>query len=158
MRIAILLVVALGLAVAACGDSASGGEGGGDSNAVTLPSDPADAALQQLEYVRNDQRARDWSTLHPAHQALVARGAYIECPTGGITITSTEVIEVFEENIPLAGLGDVDTTAVTVEIAGEFLGNEVSDRITMHLIDVDGTWRWILTDEALDAFKAGDCP
>ncbi len=153
MRVAILLVAAV--VIVACGDSDGGSNN--DDGAVTLPGDPADAVIQLLEYTRNDQRTRQWSILHPAHQEIATRTAYIQCPRDEL-VGSTEVIEVFDETVPVPRLGEVSTTAVTIETSTEIAGDEVSTRHTLHLIDLDGDWRWVLNEEALDAFDAGDCP
>ena len=123
-----------------------------------LPSDPGNAMIRILEYAGNDQRARRWASLHPAHQEIATRSAYVNCSEGGLSISSIEVIEVFEESFPVPRLGEVQTTAVTVEVSVNVLGEERSERLTAHLVDVDDEWRWIIPAEDLDAYEAGDCP
>ena len=140
MRPFSLVGIVLLLAVA-CGDAGS-----------TTTSDPGDAMVQIMEYAASDQRARQWESLHPVHQEVATRTAYIKCSDGGIALDSIEVIEVFEESIPIALLGETETTAITTEVT---LG-DYSERLTTHLVDVDGEWRWTL--DAIDAYEGGGCP
>ncbi len=154
MRVAILLVVALGLAVAACGGAAGGSERSGDE----LPSDPGEAMLQIHEYVRNGQWAREWEHLHAAHQEIAARDEFVSCG-GAVPAFSSRVIEVFDETITGgAGIGKVETKAITVELSTGVGDAERSQRSTAHLVEVDGAWRWMLTNDELDAYEAGECP
>jgi hypothetical protein len=148
-----ILAALLIAAVAACGGDSSGG----GSDDAELPSDPGVAMLQLHEYVRNGQWARKWASLHAAHQEIATRGDFISC--GGVTSAfSSRVIEVFDETIDVPRIGEVETKAVTIEVSVKNGGDEQSQRNTAHLIDVDGAWRWMLTDNQLDAYGAGDCP
>ncbi len=155
----LLLLAAVLALLAACGS------GGVDRTEETgraqeeLPSDPGEVMLQFAEYDRNGQWARQWEHLHPAHQELASREAFLTCKQGNaISFDSSRVIEVFEETVPIPRIGEVNTTAITMELSVEIGNGERSERVTSHLLDVDGAWRWVLSNDALDAFEVGDCP
>lgn len=139
LTVALVLIVIL----AACG-------GGGDSD-----NGAGDAAVNQYEMAIRDQWGRVWDELHPAQQAVVPRDLYDECQSQTrMQDFDISVDETFEETIDVAELGEVETTAVTLE----FDNGETSQFVTSHLIEVDGEWKWILPSEAVASFASGECP
>ena len=146
------LAVVLIAVVTACGGAA-----GEETDA--LPSDPGEAMLQIDEYALDDQWARLWEHLHPAHQEIAARNDFISCgDTAAAPLISARVIEVFDETLDVARIGETETKAVTVERSMGRGDDEITQRETSHLIDVDGAWRWMLNNDSIDSFAAGDCP
>ena len=114
-----------------------------------------DTAAEQFEMFFDGQFGRVWDQLHPAHQEVVPRDLYVECSSQQ-TFPDMEigVEEVYEETMDVARVGPIDTMAVTLN----FTNNGNSQTITEQLVEVDGEWRWILEEEALAAFEAGECP
>ncbi len=150
------LAVVLIAAVTACGGAA-----GEETDA--LPSDPGEAMLQLTDYVFDGQPGRYWEHLHPAHQEIAARDDFIVCnwiaprAEGEPRLSdavSLRVIEVSDELIAAPRIGTVETKTVTIEVSL----NEFERENTFNLVDVDGVWRWLMTDGNLDAFNAGECP
>ncbi len=149
MRIAILLVAGM---LMACG-------GGASESGDELPSDPGEAMMQIDEYALDDQWGRVWEHLHPAHQEIAARDDFISCSdTTASPLISSKVIEVFDETLGVPRIGEAETKAITIERSMGKGDDEISRRETSHLIDVDGAWRWMLDNDSIDSFTAGECP
>lgn len=128
----------------------------GGEQVTPAPTESAGQALtRNWEYVAKGQWGRRWDQLHPVHQEIVPREMYVECFQGEIVpITHIEVLEEYDEPDVLPEIGEVSTTAVTVAL--EIDGQQVV--VTSHMVNVEGTWRWVLREQDLDAFKAGRCP
>jgi hypothetical protein len=65
-----------------------------------------------------------------------------------VTTTDTEidVTDTYEETITIPGTDvSLDTVAVSVEVTAR----GQSEQRTMHVIDVDGEWRWMMTPDQL---------
>lgn len=139
MRYIILVAVLL----AACG-------GGSEESA-------GDAAKRQFQYLADAQHGRRWESLHPAHQAVASRDAFIECgdeSDNGFQIEDIKIKETFAERQFVPELGEVDTMQVTASVRVN--GLNVTDTYTE--VAVDGQWRWTTTKDALDAYRKGECP
>lgn len=140
------LLILFALLLTACGG------GNGDSDDA---SDAGEAAVEQFETAVRGQWGRVWDDLHPEHQAVVSRDQYIDCQQGDTVPESTITVdETFQETLELARLGEVETTAVTLEFADD----DNAEFITVHMVEVDSEWKWVLQGNALDAFEAGECP
>jgi hypothetical protein len=144
-------VIVTSVLLAAC----SGG--GSDATPPETPAaatstivDPETFIDDYYEIAVNGQFGKVWDTLHPAQQALVSRGAYMDCQqstTPAPTDVKVKVIDTFPEPVDIPGtdLVAVPATALTLEIT--YGGSSV--RRTVHLVDVDGQWRTLLTSESL---------
>lgn len=138
-----LALVALSVLLVACG-------GGGDDDSASA------FAEKTIEQARKGQNGRRWDDLHPAHQAIVSKDLFITCTQDdSLPIEDIDATEEYDEtlNAP-GGVGEVTTRAVTVE----YTVGERSDAFTMHVLRVDGDWKWFLEPDSLDAFAAGECP
>lgn len=126
---------------------ACGGGGGGDSASAF--------AEKTLEQARKGQNGRRWDDLHPAQQAIVSKEQFITCTQDdSFPVDDIDATEEFPETVTVPEVGEVETTAVTVEYS---IG-ERSDAITMHFLQVDDAWKWFITPDDLAAFAAGECP
>ena len=119
------------------------------------------AILRQFDYVNKGQFGRQWDELHPAHQAIVTKSAFVTCNDDTNFDFNVEIVESYEEFVAVAELGEVDTAAVTVNIEGNIgafgLPGETTD--TFHeILGDDGEWKWVTTQDTLDAYAAGNCP
>jgi hypothetical protein len=137
-------IIVAALMLAACGSSGSGQE-----SAST-------AAERHFGYVLKGQGGREWDELHPAQQAVVPKDAFIACrQKQSITVDSAHAIEEFDEPIDVPEVGTaVPARAVTVELKA----GDKKQALTVHEINVDGHWRWILGKDEIAAYKAGTCP
>jgi hypothetical protein len=104
-----------------------------------------------------------WGTLHPSHQlATGSRTRYVECERQTLipgSVRSLRVIAVLDETDALAGIGQVRTKAVRLRIviAGTVVPEGISVIHTVHVLLVDGAWRWELPDARYAAYRSGSC-
>jgi hypothetical protein len=99
-----------------------------------------------------------WDTLHPDHQRLVTREQYDECRRGidvQGTIDSVVVLDVRDRPLNVYGLAP-RTPAKQVEV--HVVTDETDYTSTYHVVNVDDSWRWVLSDEAARGFERTDCP
>jgi hypothetical protein len=118
--------------------------------------DNAEAAIRQfIEAKGLGQTGRAWDLLLPAQRALLSRDAYFACedPTA-IDIVGVEAIDQYPERIPVAGIGEQDSVAVTLKITVTAGGREFSETDTYNALSENGRWYVTLTDEAFDCAKA----
>ncbi|MGH2610812.1 MAG: hypothetical protein ACRDHF_17160 [Tepidiformaceae bacterium] len=152
MRHHVLLLVAFAALPVACG---------GSNDAPGIEGSPESALGQVLTMVSKEQWGREWESLHPDQQTLVARGKFVSCSKGAdsVRITSLKVLDVSDEEADIPGTGNrAASKAVTAEyglMEGSQRGTSVD---TFYLFDVDGRWRWVLPKASVEAYKAGSCP
>lgn len=140
MRWLLLLIIPI---LAACGG------GGSDS------SDVEDFSVDLVETLMRGQWGRAWDSLHPAHQEVVSRDTYISCRQGdNVGSFDVAVDDVFDETLNIAGVGEVDTTAVTLELSND----DAETFLTMHAAQVDDEWAWFLSADDFASYEAGECP
>jgi hypothetical protein len=169
----VVLAFAVAALVAACG-------GGDDNQAATTtvdespastttnqePEQDAGAWMKELtERSLRGQYGRNWESLHPVHQAVVTRDRYDRCERaddeGGAVKITTEVVEIYEEPLKINGIpGITDTTAVTLRFSynNPLTGKPAEEHRTVHTVNVDGEWKWILRPQDYNAYKKGSCP
>src|SRR5215217_2938251 len=99
-----------------------------------------------------------WAELHPRHRRFVTRSEYEECRRGidvAGTLESVLILDVRDEPLTIYGLPPrTPSKAVKVRVTtdeGEFTA-------TYHVVLVDGTWRWVLSNGAARGFARTDCP
>lgn len=143
LRKGLLAVAALAalFTLAACG----GGGGGGESASVAI--------VRQLELLSGGDTGALWDELHPAQQAIVPRDLYVRCAPA-IELTDIKAIrERTETAFQIPGTSErVDAVAVTVEFT--VAGTKQTE--TFHEVEVDGKWRWLLSEP--EPFSRGECP
>jgi hypothetical protein len=99
-----------------------------------------------------------WDTLHPDHQRLVTRQEYETCRRGidvQGTIDSVVVLDVRDRPLSVYGLSP-RTPAKQVEV--RVVTDETDFTSTYHVVNVEDSWRWVLSDEAARGFERTDCP
>jgi hypothetical protein len=118
--------------------------------------DPAAFVERLVVQIVRDDYARAWLTLHPAHKAVATRWTYVDCellsPIPG-RIDSLRILRVERTRHPVPGRGRLPVTAVTFHLV--LSGVEITH--TSNLVEVDGRWRWILTPERYELYRAGSC-
>ncbi|RIK35377.1 MAG: hypothetical protein DCC58_20585 [Chloroflexi bacterium] len=137
----VFVVLSLALSLSACG---------GDDE-----SESASAAAEAIfrSYLDRDY-GRAWDTLHPAHQALVGRDFFINCNVGtSVPWTSVEILREHDEIWDAPELGQQTTRTVELRL----IGNQDITQGTLHMLQVDGEWRWLLDENVARAFKQGAC-
>jgi hypothetical protein len=153
-----ILQAALVIIVAAVGSSPA---------SARNPAQPTAAGRFMTEIVREKLEgdyAQAWERLHPAHQRVVSRDAYVACeslvPSPG-DLVSARATRVFSERIRVAGVsGWIRSKAVRVRVSvvptGWLAPMVVSQ--TFHAIAVRGRWTWILSADQYEYYGAGTCP
>jgi hypothetical protein len=131
------------------------------------PAQPARAGRFMTEIVREKLEGdygRAWESLHPAHQGVVSRDAYVACeslvPSPG-DLVGIRATRVFSERIRVAGASRrIRSRAVRVRVSvvptGLLVPMVVSQ--TFHAIAVRGRWTWILSADQYEYYSAGTCP
>ena len=115
----------------------------------------SDFALQ----LADAEIAGDWASvydmLHPNQKAVVPRDLFIECRTSdGVRATGAEVAGVTTETISVPEVPDTESYAVTLALT---FSDQTVQNITLHIYEVDGGFAWVLGDESIAAFSAGQC-
>jgi hypothetical protein len=102
----------------------------------------------------NDQQGPAWDLLVPQQQALIPRTKFLTCGEMPVALTDVSVSIVgdpYEEETTIPGVaGTVPSTAVTVRLTANFRGKETTENLTVHVVDVNGEWRWILSQDSVD--------
>jgi hypothetical protein len=137
-------VVCLAVVLAACGGGGSG------------PESASAAASRQFGYIAKAQWGRHWDELHPGQQAIASKDAYIACQQKkSVPITNTKAIDEYDEPIDVPGVASqVPAKAVTME----YTANGQTDHVTIHEVQVDGKWHWLLDPDSITAYQTGKCP
>ena len=108
---------------------------------------------------------RSWDELHPAHQQVVTRERYGRCRAelydrAGVSaeLVSFAVLQVEDKSIDRPEIPQKTAKAVKVELVLLSGRRTQSVTNTLHTIQVENRWVWILRKEALRAYQAGSCP
>lgn len=124
--------------------------------------DPGGFVERLIVQIVRDDYARAWLTLHPAHKAVARRWTYVDCellsPIPG-DIVSLKIVGVTGKRVLVAGAGRLPAKAVTFELVlrEPALDENVVVTHTSHVVEVRGSWRWILTPERYGLYRAGTC-
>jgi hypothetical protein len=127
---------------------------------TAVVNDPAgNAARQQYQMMSDGQWDRHWELLHPEQRAHVQQALYARCQASRqLDFESIQVVAVRSDPVTVEG-APRDARAVTLRITGNLgAGRREGVTRTIHQVFVEGQWRWVMTEEALAAFKRGDCP
>lgn len=144
-RGAVALAAAL-LATLATGCGGGGGSASGQSAAGFI-----DQVTTQFS---RGQSGRLWDTLHPADQAIVSRDRYMACQSNsGFNLKKIKVLETYADTVDIAGKS-TPSTAISVRVTSD----DGVTNATMHAVQVNGAWRWILSPADYAAYKQGTCP
>jgi hypothetical protein len=144
------------------------------AGAAAAPTGATARALPSLESARvfvvsevqdklDGRWGRVWSTLYPAHQRVAVRPVYIRCERSTPFFAPTlvfGVLRVRETLVPVPGLARrVSGVAVTLRVALRWYGprDPIVLTPTLHLVAVDGGWRWLLSDEMYRMYRHGAC-
>ncbi len=142
MRRATVAIGVVALLAAGCGGSGSGSE-----------SPSSFVKRVTLEFSRG-QSGRLWDELHPAEQALVTRSRFMACEQNeGFGLKNVKVLETYRETITVAGKA-MPSTAVSVRVTAD----DGITTATLHAVEVDGKWRWVLQPSELAEYAKGRCP
>jgi hypothetical protein len=147
VRSAVLLVVVAAIALAGCG---------GEIDPARTPAGAAQVRF--FEDLYNGHFVRAYAALHPAHQRIVPRALFVRCaaqttPVG--KLDSIEVLDVFDETVPIPVVGKRRAKAVRVRITSS-TGQTFT--VLNHEVKFGESWRWVLNAAAVRDYQAGHCP
>lgn len=122
-------------------------------------SGPGKAQVALLENVYGGQYKRAWADLYPTHRAVAPLGRFVRCsrqvePTTG-TLESIEVLDVFDDDVVIPGIGDEEMKAVRLRVAS-LEGDR--DTFVNHAVKVGDRWLWVLNAKSFSAYQQGRCP
>ena len=144
---------------AASTTAASTTSGASPESATTAPPAPAtadpgdlpEATRTVIERLAKGQNGPAWDLLVPQQQALIPRIKFLDCgdPSAAFDFNSVKVTDTYDEEVEINGTSSVvPSKAVTVDMSFTLAGQEQTQTFTIHLVDVNGEWRWNLAPEA----------
>jgi len=149
-------------AAAAAIASLAAGCGGGATGANDTPT-ISGAGVFMTRILREEisgQWSRQWSDLHPAHQALITQSQYVACSRRMGTNIATghevfRVLDVRDEAISVRGVPEHTSKLVTINFHEP--GKSSGLTYHMHAVNAGGHWVWILGGRFLSALSHGQC-
>ena len=123
--------------------------------------DPAaQSVLRQYGYIADGKWAEHWQELHPEQRRDVPQAAYVQCQSmSPLRVDSVRAIRVRSDPVSVGGV-QKEATEVTIQLTGGFRPAVPVETITrmVHQVLVDGQWYWVMTEDAVAAFRRGACP
>lgn len=121
--------------------------------------DAGDAAKERFLATSNGKYGEAWDSLHPKQQVIVSREKFIECGEAGAAAQSPEIgdVKVLDESVEekeIAEVGSVESHVIELQ----WTQGPDTRRGFFDTLKVDGDWKWVLGEDALNAFRAGECP
>jgi hypothetical protein len=125
--------------------------------------DAADFAAHVVRLIAANDYGSAWPLLHPGHQRVAGRAGYESCealsPIPG-ELERLRVLDVRRERVDVPGVGrPVPGVAVRLSfrLADRTLGMSVRVAYTVHVVRVDGGWRWLLPAARYELYRSGRC-
>jgi hypothetical protein len=152
------------LGLAACGSVSV-------ATAVLISAQPAVARAESpsafartvvTEIAANDYAAA-WRTLHPLHQQVAPLSEYVRCETASPIpghLQSLRVLRVADQDVRVPGASAAvpgKAVSVRITIADRALDLAVVVEDTVHVVMVDGSWRWILPERRYARYRDNAC-
>lgn len=124
--------------------------------------DPGRFMAGVVKLIGENRYGRAWQTLHPAHQRVAPRAAYVSCENLTAIpghVQSVKVVRVFDEQFQLTNVLRVPSKAVDVKIT---FTDSISPEPfvvlhTVHAVAVGARWTWVLPPKRFEAYRAGRC-
>lgn len=143
MVIRVLLVAVVAMTLAGCG--------GDDGAAETVK----DLVMESS----SSNYAEAWERLHPAQQPVVPKDLFVRCGVESEAkrdpkVDNVEILESEKVTKDIPWVGEVEAT----EVKFRMTQGDTSREAFYDMVEVDGDWRWTLSDRSLAAFEAGTCP
>ena len=125
--------------------------------------DPVAFLRTTVAQIAANRYAEVWNTLDPVQQGLVPQSRYVRCESASPIpgrLSSLHVLRVRQEELPVAGTkGPSQTMAVTfrIVISSPTLRQSVAVVHTVHAVERDGRWAWILPPSRLALDSSPTC-
>jgi hypothetical protein len=107
--------------------------------------------------------SRAWSTLYPLHQRVAVQAVYVRCERATPFLSRTlafGILHVRRARVHVPGLArSLPGAAVTLRVKLAWFGprDPIVLTPTLHLVSVDGRWRWLLSSESYLMYRHADC-
>jgi hypothetical protein len=157
------LIVIVGLSVALLALAACGNDEATHIAVTPTPAgSPNESAAaffkRHVQYGIKGEWRRDWDELHPLHQRLISRSQYDYCQSGEVGYVGDEIVRVtdtYESRNDVLGIPQQKTMAAEIELGRP--GATGGATYTLQALRVGGRWRWLLFNEAVKAYRRGEC-
>jgi len=113
-----------------------------------------DAAQRQLELAARGQHRERWELLHPDQQEVVPAGLFAICAQYDDADSIDILLSFAENNHFISRVGEVDARVVLYSI-DKGISTETE---FVEMVQVDGEWRWTMSDDDLRDYELGICP
>jgi hypothetical protein len=124
---------------------------------------PASFAQRVIAEIAGNDYDAAWQTLYPNHQRVAPQAVYVQCelqsPIPG-QLDSVRVVRVTDVNLRVPGSDErlsMKAVSVRIRIVDRALGASVVVRHTVHVVNVGGSWRWILPAPRYELNRDGGC-
>jgi|SRR5262249_23574761 len=104
-----------------------------------------------------------WSTLYPLHQRVAVKAVYVRCERATPFLSRTlafGILRIRRARVHVPGLSrSLPGAAVTLRVNLAWFGprDPIVLTPTMHLVAVDGRWRWLLSSESYLMYRHAAC-
>ncbi len=114
------------------------------------------AARRQISELFSGESGATWDELDPAEQAIVPRNKFVQCAGRSVpgALQTVTLESEYDTTVGVAAVPEQTGRSVTLDVrttAGTV-------RQTVVEVAVAGHWRWVLGDQAVAAYQAGECP
>jgi hypothetical protein len=131
--------------------------------AVARAESPGAFARKVVTEIAANDYAAAWRTLHPLHQQAAPLGEYVRCESASPIpghLQSLRVLRVADQAVRVPGVAAAvpgKAVSVRITIADRALDLAVVVDDTVHLVMVDGAWRWILPQRRYERYRDNTC-
>lgn len=137
----------------ACVIAVAGSGCGGGSSSSAIES-PADFVRRVTTEFSRGQSGRLWDELLPADQRIVTRARFVACQANeGWELQHIKVLETYDDPVTV-GTKSLPSKAVTVRVTSD----DGITTATMHAVQLNGKWRWVLQSSDRTRYASGKCP
>jgi hypothetical protein len=132
-------------------------------SAVARAESPSAFARKVVTEIAANDYAVAWRTLHPLHQHEAPLEEYVRCESASPIpghLQSLRVLRVVDQAVRVPGAAAAvpgKAVSVRITIADRALDLAVVVDDTIHLVSVDGAWRWILPQRRYERYRDDAC-
>jgi hypothetical protein len=107
--------------------------------------------------------SRAWSSLYPMHQRVAVKPVYVRCERATPFLTRTltfGVLRIRRSRVHVPGLArSLPGAAVTLRVRLAWFGprDPIVLTPTLHVVAVDGRWRWLLSSSSYRMYRQAAC-
>ena len=131
--------------------------------AVAGAGSPGAFARKVVTEIAANDYATAWQTLHPLHQKVASEAEYVRCESASPIpghLQSLRVLRIVDQPVRVPGSSTAvpgKAVFVRITIADRALDIAVVVEDTVHLVRVDGSWRWILPERRYERYREDGC-